>query len=204
MGINPSQKSILSPDEAVNPDRPSFAFPEPPLQMEKAVSRIALLSSGRLSTEKSIETFFRLLPIINADQHSQFRLEFWQPYLKNQLIHQAWIILAPKAEEISRAQLGVRPYQFGRLGKHRRVDENHAVLLMRVDQLVIAEWSHTGKCRFWRQQNPHAPSFFQSRYQRADLIDFADHVQQHYFSTKGYWQKDAAAWMQGSGVAKPF
>lgn len=179
---------------------PKLAAPTPLTHLSEAIKHLPVLCSGRLTTEQSLETFFKLLYLSDIDRQASYRLKFWQTYLHAGLIHQAWIILAQEAEKIATSQLNLKKHQFARLAKNRRVDDVHAVLLMRVGELVIAEWSHAGKCRFWHQQNPHVPIFFKRLYKRDELIDYADYIQQHYFSAKGLWQKDAALWMQNSGI----
>ena len=169
--------------------------PVPPLHLFNAVKDLKSICAGYLGTERTIASFFKLLHLCGIDKHSIYRERFWKGYLKSGYINQAWLILAPMAEKFAANELGIKAYQYGKLHKCRRIDEKHVVLLMRLDHLLIAEWSHVGKCRFWFNNNLNVPSLFKKNYRREQLIDFADYIQQHYFSSKGLWQKDAAAWM---------
>ena len=169
--------------------------PTHPSQLFNAVKDLRSICAGYLGTDRTIACFFKLLNLCGLDKHSVYRERFWRAYLRSGYINQAWMVLAPNAETIAVHDLGIKPYQFGQLHKCRRIDEKHVVLMMRLDNLLIAEWSHIGKCRFWFQNNLKAPSLFRRSYKREQLIDYADYIQQHYFSAKGLWQKDAAAWM---------
>lgn len=169
--------------------------PAPPLHLYNTVKDLKSICAGYLGTARTIASFFKLLQLCGIDKHSVYRERFWRAYLKSGYINQAWLILAPAAEAMALNELGIKSYQFGKLHKCRRIDEKHVVLLMRLDNLLIAEWSHIGKCRFWFHNNLKVPSLFRSSYRREQLIDYADYIQQHYFSAKGLWQKDAAAWM---------
>jgi hypothetical protein len=40
-----------------------------------------------------------------------------------------------------------------------QAQSDHSVLLMKIDKLTIAEWSHNGKMRFWRDGLDVAPEF---------------------------------------------
>ena len=133
--------------------------------------------------------FFDFIEHHTLDQHSQYRREFWQECLKAQHITQSWLILASPHPTLP-------SHQYANLAKSKRVDDTHAVLLMRVRNLIVAEWSHTGKCRFWHALNPHAPIMFAKTYTRETLVNGADYIQQHYFSAKGLWQKDAKRWLK--------
>ena len=181
-------------------DEPSvgddFASVPPPKRLMNALDEVRFVCSGFMELSKTITYFFKIIRESGIDQHSMYRETFWKKYLDAGFISQGWLILAPKAEEFATKKLGVRRWQFGSLHKTRRIDPFHAVLLMRLDHLVIAEWGHSGKCRIWLQSNLRAPALFQPCYGRSELTDYPDLIQQHYFSAKGLWQKDLAAWMR--------
>ena len=166
-----------------------------PNQMVKAFHEIRSLCSGFLGNTQTIQYFFKMLGHSGIDKHSVYRERFWRKYLDAGFISQSWLILAPGAEKTATKELNLKPWQYGRLHKTRRVDTHHMVLLMRLDHLLIAEWSHIGKCRIWYQSNLNAPSLFRKLYSKNQLADYSDHIQQHYFASKGLWQKDLAAWM---------
>jgi hypothetical protein len=46
---------------------------------------------------------------------------------------------------------------------------DQSVLLMRLGDLVIAEWSHNGAMRFWKADSKAAPEFHLTDYNGADL-----------------------------------
>jgi hypothetical protein len=48
---------------------------------------------------------------------------------------------------------------------------NQSVLLMRLGDLIIAEWSHNGAIRFWKSTDKHAPQFHLPEYVGSQLRD---------------------------------
>jgi len=173
-----------------------FLSPLPqPAHLVRAYSEVRSICAGHLGTSQTIRFFFQILNRTGIDKHALFREKFWRRYLEAGFITQSWLILAPGAEETARKELSINPWQYGKIHKTRRVDAKHAVLLMRLDHLVIAEWSHVGKCRAWFHGNLNAPRLFRSVYSRGELTDYSDYIQQHYFSAKGLWQKDLSSWM---------
>ena len=179
---------------------PSICSPNQLIQTAKDIKSVC---SGQLGTSRSIDVFFKIIQQSQLDRHGVYRETFWKKYLEAGYINQSWLILAPKAAQLAIDSLGVKKHQFATIQKNRKIDEKHAVLLMRLNHIVIAEWSHTGKCRFWAQGTLKAPKLFQKSYVREQLIDYADHVQQHYFSAKGLWQKDAHTWLQDNAQVPP-
>lgn len=166
-----------------------------PQNTMRAVKDIKDICNGGLGTARSIDTFFAIIKHSEVDRHSNYREDFWRQHLELGHIFQSWLILAPKAAHIAQHTLNVRPQQYATIEKSRKVDDAHAILLSRLSNIIVAEWSHTGKCRFWHQSSKHCPKLFQKNYSRNELIEYADHIQQHYFSAKGLWQKDANKWL---------
>lgn len=164
--------------------------PAPPILLIEAIEKIAQSCNKKNNHFSLISHFFSYLTESKIDEHSFYRMEFWKKLLNENRIEQAWIILAPSAENYMIEKYHLKFSQFGRLLKSKRIEDSHGVLLLRVSGWIIAEWSHIGKCRLWRQTNPKAPEFFKDKYTKNELTDLADKVQQHYFSKKGLWQKD--------------
>ena len=163
--------------------------------MINLVKDIKNIASGFLGTTRTIQTFFKILSLSEIGRDDCYRENFWKQYLDAGYIKQSWFILAPRMEAIACKELNIKPYQFGSLIPDQQPDIEHGVLLMRLDHLIVAEWSHANSSRFWYQHSVHSPRLFKANYRKDELIDNPDYLQQHYFAAKGLWQKEAAAWM---------
>jgi hypothetical protein len=139
--------------------------------------------------KQTLELFFKILDE-SADKIWEYRKAFWSAYYQKGYISDAWAILGDDASIIGR-RIGDRKIAYGRLsGAYSR---NQSVLLLRIGQFVVAEWSHNGKCRIWRDKNDkltRIPKFHQVRppYDASDLRAGADFEQVHHASPYGNWQ----------------
>jgi hypothetical protein len=146
------------------------------------------------STEETIKVFFELLKAIHLDTWS-YRKQFWLQYFEKGLISSAHLILAESLQELAQRNFQLQPSSYGFFHKDRHILPNQGVLLMRLHHVIVAEWSHIGKCRMWLQEQDSAPKLFQKAYSYHELIDYPTKVQQHYFSKAGLWQRDLGKWL---------
>ena len=63
----------------------------------------------------------------------------------------------------------------------------HSVLLMRIGDLVISEWTHEGKVRFFSDNGINVPTFYQSIYHPHLIRD--DHNAQEAFRHHSNWKR---------------
>ncbi len=85
----------------------------------------------------------------------------------------------------------------GRLLKGDLVLPNHSVLLLKFKGgLVVAEWSHNGKGRFWLPGNKNAPQFYKSKYYRREVVDNCDFEFIHVYGEKYSWQRKVSKWIK--------
>ncbi len=184
---------------------PHLAFPERPQHLSRASLKVPLITRCSLVAEKTFSLFFELIDRLQLENHSKGRREFWSSYLESGAILTTWLALAPDMQKFVEKKLHTKPTQYSQLHKDRRVEVNHAVLLMRLPGLIVAEWSHLGKCHFWLASNKEAPSFYKNIYQKEELTSYPDYIQQHYYSSNGSWQKSAATWLRDkAGLPIPF
>ncbi|WP_457572507.1 EH signature domain-containing protein [Desulfovulcanus sp.] len=140
--------------------------------------------------EITLDVFFQLLDA-TADTIWKYRKSFWDAYYKRGYIRDAWAILGKDAISIAK-RISDKKIFFGQLAGS--YSHNQSVLLMRIDNLIIAEWSHNGKCRIWEINEKNEkiiPKLYNndSPYNAADLRCNADLEQVHYSSKTGTWQK---------------
>jgi hypothetical protein len=140
--------------------------------------------------EVTLDVFFQILDA-TADTIWKYRKSFWGAYYKRGYIRDAWAILGKDAISIAK-KISNKKIFFGRLSGS--YNHNQSVLLIRIDNLIIAEWSHNGKCRIWEineENEKIIPKLYynDSPYNAADLRRSADLEQVHYHSEKGKWQE---------------
>jgi len=143
--------------------------------------------------EDTLEDFFRLLDTLSGtdsdlDRHWPYRKAFWMAYLRRGYIRDAWVALAPGAEFHAKRRFNAREGSYGNVSGPG-VKQNHAVLIMRIGDLVITEWNHNGKYRTWHINDENAPSLYKKAYSREELMNLPSFDGSHMGSEKGSWQK---------------
>ena len=136
-------------------------------------SAIALQVMQRWLVKSTLEDFFRLLKHVSgndpeAERMWKDRQMFWIAYIKKNAISEAWVVLGRKARHVAESSFSDFDGQYGNL-QSGNVAPLHSALLMRIDSLVIVEWSHNGKCHMWMETDNNKPSFYKSRYTRNEL-----------------------------------
>jgi len=168
-GDNPEKvKEILLPFLIEN-------FGDPRINKEHwdTTSATARLVINRWLVKSTLEDFFRLLKHVaggdpDADRMWEERQKFWTAYVKRNVISEAWVILGHKARQVASTSFSNFNGHYGDL-KSGNVAPLHSVLLMRIDTLIIAEWSHNGKCHMWMDENSAKPIFYENEYTRDEL-----------------------------------
>jgi hypothetical protein len=130
--------------------------------LERARAIIDVLR--RWLTEAAMRTFFRAIGK-TTDRKDQWRTreQFWLAYLDAGLVTDAWPALGPRAKDqirlVARAE-GERLEH----GVTTNGPPASSSLIMRIGDLVIAEWSDNGRCRFWPDNPDSAPQPYNREY----------------------------------------
>ena len=120
----------------------------------------------RWLVEETLDQFFHVLDKTAVDRMWQTRRKFWEGYLKQGAISQAWVVLGSDAARFAKRSFDEQP-AFGRL---EGAANSQSVLLMELGpSLVVAEWSHNGACQFWDRRNESAPALFKRAYNARTL-----------------------------------
>lgn len=143
----------------------------------------------------TLEDFFNLLDTVAIERMWKYRRAFWQAYLDEGVIEDAWIVLGRDARRMLSEELRTSQ-NYGRFKYGERVSSNHAVLVLRMQGLVVADWSHSGRCRIWRQLNERAPDLYARQYSRRDLVSGADIEVTHAYADAGSWQGRVVEWIR--------
>ncbi|WP_166422950.1 EH signature domain-containing protein [Paraglaciecola sp. 20A4] len=138
--------------------------------------------------EKTMEDFFNLLSHVadqsDADRHWKYRKRFWNAYLKKGYIEEAWFALGVKSFEQAPNFIKGR-HNYASLSGG---DSKHSVLIMKIGDLIVTEWSHSGSYRVWNSPQ-FAPTFYSKHYSRDDVILNSDHTGAHHGNIQGGWQQ---------------
>jgi len=174
------------------------------------VSEIAKDVMKRWLINTTLEDFFRIVSEhakkdSDADWQWPFRRAFWSSYLHDGYITDAWVVLGEEIAFNARDALQGQADKYGRLRKGDGAKRNHAVLILRIGDLVITEWNHVGKYRVWNTINLHAPKFYKKNYKRTVLVNHPEFENSHSGTANGTWQHKLATYIhESTGVYMPF
>jgi hypothetical protein len=146
------------------------------------------------------ESFEMLMEVLNSSNQSmqwRSRERFWKRYIEKGYVKEAWVAFGPDAERqaaklIKSGELRSRG-SFGVLDRSQ-IQGHHSVLLMKIGDLTISEWTHDGKVRFYRSRNSAAPALYKLRYD-PDVLR-GDARTDHYKVHLGDWQWDVAQFIR--------
>lgn len=110
--------------------------------------------------EATFEAFFQLIEEYSPEEQFQYRKAFWSAYLERGLIDRLWIVLGRTIHHSARSVAELR----GSFGRLRGAMGNNAVLMMRVGDVVLCEWSRIGKLRAWKADWRNCPRLDEREY----------------------------------------
>lgn len=146
-----------------------------------------------LSAWLVLDALEQFAPIVEALSHENqwgYRRAFWRAFLKRGHIDEAWLAYAEPAAE----RLAPRGPRHGILVEGEGVEANHVVLLLRIGSVVVADWSHNGRCYLWGDAGS-APRLSQGHYSAATLSQGADGKIVHARGDYGQWQRSVASFI---------
>ena len=156
----------------------------------------------------AVETFRLFIEVIDrtgVDEWWEDRRDFWLRYFEAGRVSDVRAIFAGDAADVARRikrDDGETGLTWAKLGQARR---DHSVLLMQIGDLRIAEWSHSGKVRFWLPDTRPQPSMQARDYIGPELRNgsipvwhphrngFVEGFSHH---QNGYWRGFTAATIQ--------
>lgn len=146
----------------------------------------------------TLEDFFHVLdrtaPGTDGGRRWTYRRAFWGAYNKKRLISDAWIALGPSAKNLVRHGGASDVLKYGAL---EGASASDCLLLLRVGNLTIAEWSHVGACRIWRAMNKTKPELYKYRYYKSSIVNSSpDEAIRHAGAENGVWQQKVASYIR--------
>ena len=133
----------------------------------------------RWNVFRSINVFFEIIEKTTiGDGHShQFpkRKDFWLSYFQQNAVSEAWVLLGKKASAYMRRLRQQGDTDIARLqhGKLLGGTNEQSVLIMKVGDVTVVEWSHDGACRVWSSNDRRAPSLYKQETERQELMNDA-------------------------------
>lgn len=154
----------------------------------------------RWLTQLALEQFFEVVDKVAEPGHWMYRRPFWMSYDKLNVIDDAWVLFGPTASHVA-MQVIDNASNYGRIDKPRLY--NHSIILMRIAGLTIAEVSHYGKCRIWRDGDPSAPVLYKKRYDLDELEQDPALEVTHADSRGWNWQNKVADFIHHATGIRP-
>jgi hypothetical protein len=139
---------------------------------------------------RSLELFMDVLSS-TADPTWEYRRAFWLALHRAGLIEDAWPVFGKAAQTAVKhyPQFKGKTIAAGRLSAAQR---EQSVLLMRLPNMIVAEWSHAGKCRIYSANEVKAPQLDRLDYSGPDLRIPTAFAWSHFGSDRGTWQGNVA------------
>ena len=134
----------------------------------------------------TLEQFFQIIDS-TAKKQWLYRRQFWKSYYDAGYLDDAWIALG-KISQIE-AQSAYGDELIAATIQGYGVKPDHSVLILKIGELTICEWSHEGKCRIWHSNNKKSPRLYENIYLAQNLREFDDFKLPHQNSKQYTWQK---------------
>ena len=117
--------------------------------------------------KETLEQFFAIIDQWALDHQWEYRKAFWKAYHDQGLLDGVWVALGTDVKSYAKQSFG-NAVSFGELVTGAEPDQS--VLIIRIQNLVLVEWSHHGKCRAWRvDDNELCPHLYKEKYNGAEL-----------------------------------
>lgn len=116
-------------------------------------------------TEQSLRQFLDIVDQTAVEHMWKYRRAFWEAVYEAGLISEAWVAFGPLGANLTRRAYSPQA-SFARLETDGKpVEAGHAVLLLKVGDGTIADWSHNGKYNIWKSSaDPTAPELYKRSY----------------------------------------
>jgi len=145
----------------------------------------------RWLAEDALAAFFEILDRTALDRQWRERKAFWEDYLNENLISDAWLALGPTAGALANRVLKLPN---GSCAALEGAASNQSVLIMRIRNITIVEWSHQGAARMWLDGHPSVPKLYEPTYTADRLRSPADIRIVHHVNLE--WRGRTASWIK--------
>jgi hypothetical protein len=123
----------------------------------------------RWLTEQSLRQFCDVVDRVAKPEHWTYRRAFWEALHRKGYIDDAWVVFESSGAFAARRQFG-KDISFGQFAGGTGIQSGHAVLLLEVGTLTVAEWSHDSPCSIWDEgQDEQGPRLYRHAYHSDEL-----------------------------------
>ncbi|WP_243439393.1 EH signature domain-containing protein [Fundidesulfovibrio soli] len=153
-------------------------------------------------TEQSLELFLGIVDRVSdmdedARRMWQMRGKFWRAYHRKGFINEAWVVLGVNGVREARRINLQADSPLGQALSYAELTYstdimNHIVLIMKIDNLVVVDWSHNGRCHIWSDRNKYAPALYRPRYSKNDLTQGSEKPGPYTHYAGGTWRENVA------------
>ena len=188
--------ALLSPYFSQDPDAATreqiekfllLAYGDPRLSSQAwlGVPREATGIFSRWLTQHALDVLTQIVENLHEPEQWAERYRFWHGLIQHGVVSDVWIALGPAAyktlEHLQQLGRVMTNLPLGALTQGG-ADSTHSVLLMRVGDYIVTDWTHSGKIRIYEPDNPQTPVFYQTSYDPAILRndEHADHIVPHH------------------------
>lgn len=159
----------------------------------------------RASVMQFLEVVDRSLREPDARRMWAYRKAFWTSYLFNEKgprIERAWVAFGADGARLARdAARETGDKSLSVFGNQLEKTGQHAALLIEIGDLLIVDWSHSGKYNVWRK-GQRGPSLFRTSYE-VGTLDSAPLRESHSAPQTYNWQKKLAEIIEGRMFTSP-
>jgi EH_Signature domain len=149
----------------------------------------------RWLAQATLTQFLEVVDRVAEKQQWHYRRAFWTAYIERRVVSNAWVAFGNTGAQVARRLADDSADSLmRRFGILSGASADQAVLLLHIGDLIIADWSHNGRLRIWRQQNRSAPEFNLSSYTAPELRAGSDFDTVH-LPPEG-WQSTAEAYIR--------
>lgn len=154
------------------------------------VDNDALKVFKRWLVDVAIEQFLEVIDRLALEHQWNYRRAFWTAYLKRDWIHEADVMFGERGYQLARSLFGKEAPCAQLTTGSKTVESGHAVLLLRIGRLIIADWSHNGRCAIWNERDQSAPMLGRLHYSSSDVdADRTEANWRHAGAPSYSWQK---------------
>ena len=138
------------------------------------VSEPALSVRFRWLASRSLKLFLDIVGQATERRDQwQYRRAFWEAYMNRGHVSRAWVAFAPDGQRLAKRAIResneIDESAEDGFASLKTASRSHAVLLMCIADLVIADWSHNGTLRIWREDHSSCPKLYKKSYDGDDL-----------------------------------
>jgi len=132
-------------------------------------------------SEQSLRQFLDIVDEISNESMWEYRRAFWEGiynyYNERGVDIEAWVAFGAKGSQRARESFGAEA-SFATLGRsstsRKYVSPEHAVLLIRIGDVMVTDWNQNGKCHIWSScRHDGAPRLYEGAYDSGEVQIYA-------------------------------